>query len=143
MAKFNVVGLEDLLEDLNKEPIRVEQLAPEMLAAGAKVIGDAQKEEARAMIASGKIRFLGNDSRSTGDFVESIKPTRVRRQGKKAFVDVYPQGTDQKGIRNAEKGFIAEYGTKKMPAYPWMSVANEKAHDEAVAKMQEIWNKER
>ena len=41
MAKFNVVGLEDLIEDLNKEPIRVEQLAPEMLAAGAKVISDA------------------------------------------------------------------------------------------------------
>ena len=143
MAKFNVVGLEDLIEDLNKEPIRVEQLAPEMLAAGAKVIGDAQKEEARAMIASGKIRFLDNDSRSTGDFVESIKTTRVRRQGKEAFVDVYPQDTDRKGIRNAEKGFIAEYGTGKMPAYPWMSVANEKAHDEAVVKMQEIWNKER
>lgn len=142
MAKFKVVGLDDLIADLEREAVRAEKLVPEMLEAGAEVIGKAQKREAEQMIKSGKIRLFRNKSRSTGAFVSSIKPTAVKGKGASAYVDVYPQGTDEKGVRNAEKGFLAEYGTKSMPSYPWMSVANEKAMPEAVEKMQEIWNKD-
>lgn len=142
MARFNVVGLDGLIADLEKEAQRAEKLVPEMLEAGAEVIAKAQKKEAEQMIRSGKIRFLKNESRSTGNFVASIKATPVKGVGAESHVDVYPQGRDEKGVRNAEKGFLAEYGTKSMPSYPWMSVANEKAMPEAVEEMQEIWNKE-
>lgn len=142
MAKFNVVGLEGLTDDLKKDADRAERLAPKLLKIGAEVIAKAQRQEADAMISSGKIRMFGNDSRSTGAFKASIKPTPIRGSGAGAYVDVYPQGKDHKGVRNAEKGFIAEYGTKKQPAYPWMSTANEKAMPEAIKKMQAEWEKE-
>lgn len=142
MARFNVVGLEGLRDDLQKDAARAERLAPKLLKVGAEVIAKAQREEADAMIKSGKIRMFGNDSRSTGAFKASIKPTPVRGSGAGAYVDVYPQGKDRKGVRNVEKGFIAEYGTKRQPAYPWMSKANEKSMPEAVEKMQTEWNKE-
>lgn len=142
MARFNVVGMDELAADLDREALRADRLVPAMLEAGAKVIVKAQKREADQMIKSGKIRFFRNKSRSTGAFMESIKPTTVKGKGVAAHLDVYPQGKDEKGVRNAEKGFLAEYGTKSMPSYPWMSIANEKAMPEAVEKMQEIWNKE-
>lgn len=144
MARFSVDGMDELAADLEREALRAEKLVPTMLEAGAKVIVKAQKQEAEQMIQSGKIRFSGNDSRSTGAFIASIKPTSIKGKGAKSYVEVYPQGSDKKKtpVRNAEKGFLAEYGTRSMPSYPWMSVANEKAMPGAVEKMQEIWNKE-
>lgn len=142
MAKFNMVGLEELIADLNRETVRAERLVPKMLEEGAKVVAKVQKRKAEEMIRSGKLRLHGNSSRSTGAFLESIQPTPVRGSGANAYVDVYPQGTDEKGVRNAEKGFLAEYGTSHMPSYPWMRIACEEAEPEATEKMQEIWNKE-
>ena len=144
MARFSVEGMDELADDLEREALRADRLVPEMLEAGAKVIVKAQKREAEQMIKSGKIRFSGNDSRSTGAFVASIKPTSIKGKGADAHIDVYPQGSDGKKtpVRNAEKGFLAEYGTKSMPSYPWMSIANEEAMPEVIEKMQEIWNKE-
>ena len=147
MSKFSISGLDELIKDLEREAVRAERLAPKMLRAGAKVIVKAQKKEAAEMIRSGKIRFRDNKSRSAGALVESIKETPVRGKGTDAYVEVYPQGDDEnekrsETIRNAEKGFLAEYGTSSMPSYPWMRIAVEKSADEAVEKMQEIWNEE-
>lgn len=142
MANFNLIGLDDVIKDLNREATRAERLAPKMLEAGAKVIVKAQKRRAEEMIRSGRLRLYGNDSRSTGNFLKSIKATPIRGSGANAHVDVYPQGKDEKGVRNAEKGFLAEYGTSHMPSYPWMKIACEEAMPEATEKMQEIWNKD-
>lgn len=142
MARFNTIGLDDIVKDLNREAVRAERLAPKMLEAGAKVIAKAQKRKAEEMIRSGRLRLHGNDSRSTGAFLASIKATPIRGSGAKAHVDIYPQGKDEKGVRNAEKGFLAEYGTSHMPSYPWMKIACEESAPESIEKMQEIWNKD-
>lgn len=140
MARYEISGMNELICDMEQEADRAERLVPKMLQAGAEVVKRAQSEEVAGMIRSGKLRRNGSKSRSTGALVASIDPTPVRINAAGMYVDVYPQGADKKAVRNAEKGFLAEYGTSNMPSYPWMENAGEKAGDEAAEKMAEIWN---
>jgi hypothetical protein len=76
--------------------------------------------------------------RHTGDMINSIgyrkKPDEI--QGIKR-VDIYPQGKDRKGIRNAEKAFYLHYGTSKLPATNWVDEADELSADPVQAVMEE------
>ena len=58
MAKFNVVGLDDLEERMLQQAQIAEEAVPEMLKAGGAVMQEAQKAEIRKMFRS---------RRSTGD----------------------------------------------------------------------------
>ena len=113
MADFNVTGLDDVIKEMTSHQQAAEKAIPEMLNAGAEILVNAQKSEVKAQ------KLV-----DTGDMINSIKPDKVKT-GKdgNAYIDVYPQGKDRKGVSNAEKGFVAEYGTSKMPARPWMRTA--------------------
>lgn len=132
MADFNVVGMDELIEEIQRHQEAAETAIPKMLNAGAEILKKAQKQMAQKM----KIR-------DSGDFIDSIGATPIKtdKDGNK-FVYVYPQGTDRHGVRNAEVGFIAEYGTSKIKARPWMRTANEKSADEALNSMKQIWDEE-
>ncbi|NLW24754.1 MAG: hypothetical protein GXY91_05875, partial [Clostridia bacterium] len=57
-------------------------------------------------------------------------------------VDIYPQGKDRKGVRNAEKAFVLHYGTSKLPASHWVDDADEMAGpmvEERLTKMFDEW----
>lgn len=128
MAKFNVVGFEQVERALLRREQAAAAAVPEMLKAGAAVLVRAQQDEAVSL-----------DLVDYGDFRDSIKPTPIRKSGAEATVEVYPQGVDRKGVRNATKGFVAEYGRSNMPARPWMSAANAKCADEVHQAMLEVW----
>lgn len=68
MAKFNVVGLDDVQEAMLRQDAIVEEAVPEMLKAGGAVMQKAQQEEI-------KTRF--NSRRSTGALLASIKVSAV------------------------------------------------------------------
>ena len=55
-------------------------------------------------------------------------------------------GNDRKGdkskVRYATIGFVAEYGTSSHAARPYMTVANEKAHEKVVEAQRSIWESE-
>ena len=55
-------------------------------------------------------------------------------------------GNDRKGdkskVRYATIGFVAEYGTSSHVARPYMTVANEKAHEKVVEAQRSIWESE-
>ena len=46
----------------------------------------------------------------TGDMVESIGENEYREFLGGGSVDVYPQGDDRKGVRNATKAYVINYG---------------------------------
>lgn len=74
MAKFNVVGLDDVQEAMLRQDAIVEEAVPEMLKAGGAVMQKAQQEEI-------KTRF--NSRRSTGGAScvhQSIRRERDRRR---------------------------------------------------------------
>ena len=131
MADFNVVGLDDVMKEMMSHQQAAEAAIPEMLNAGADILIKAQKSEVQSM------KLV-----DTGDMMKSIKGDKIKKdKDGNSYIDVYPKGKDRKGVRNAEKAFIAEYGTSKLPARPWMRTANAKCSDEITEKEKEIWDK--
>jgi len=101
MARFDTSGLDDLIRDMNAMGESTGELAEEMLFAGADVVKESWRYAA-AM----------HDLKDTGDMIESIGyPRQPTRAGDVISLDIYPQGKDRKGVRNAEKAFILHYGT--------------------------------
>lgn len=140
MAEFNTVGLEEVIEAFSRREQATVKAVPKMLEAGADVLVEAQKAEAEAM-----------GLNDTGGFVGSIKATKVKGSDTEKYIEVYPQGrakhgNDRKGdksnVRYATIGFIAEYGKSGQEARPYMTVANEKAHERVVEAQREIWESE-
>lgn len=138
MGEFNTVGLEDVIEAFSRKEQATVEAVPKMLKAGAAVLVEAQKAEAAAM-------GIG------GGFVKSIKGTAVKGDDMEKHIDVYPQGradhgNDRKGskekVRYATIGFVEEYGTSSRQARPYMTVANEKAHEKVTEVQRQIWESE-
>jgi hypothetical protein len=134
MAEFNSVGLEDVERQLLFWTEAATKAAPKIIDAGVDVLITAQRAEAAKLKISG---------RSAGALVKSIKAGKLMGKDSAMYREVFPHGKDKnhtkKGVRNAEKGFVLEYGRSNMPARPWMSVANEKAADAVVEAQLKVW----
>lgn len=140
MGEFNTVGLEDIIKSFSKREAATVEAVPKMLKAGADILVETQRTEAKAM-----------GLNDTGGFVNSIKATPVKGDDTEKYIDVYPQGrakhgNDRKGekskVRYATIGFVAEYGTSNQQARPYMAVANAKAHDRVIEEQRRIWESE-
>jgi len=104
-----------------------------MLKAGAAVLVDAQQTEIRSTFHRGRV---------TADLASPIKATTVKKKDSTQYVEVYPQGTNRRGERNATVGFVHQYGRSNMPARPWFTSANEKAAGEVQEAMRQEWEKQ-
>ena len=130
MGEFNTVGLEDIIDAFSRREAATVEAVPKMLKAGADVLIEAQRAEAQAM---------------------GLNETDVKGDDTEKYVEIYPQGrakhgNDRKGdkskVRYATIGFVAEYGTSSHAARPYMTVANEKAHEKVVEAQRSIWESE-
>ena len=97
MAQFNTVGFDDVEKALLRREKAAVKAVPEMLKAGANVLVRAQKAEIERM-----------QIVDTADMMNSVKATPVKGNDVEQYVEVYPHGKDRKGVRNAEKAFIAQ-----------------------------------
>lgn len=78
---------------------------------------------------------------ATGKMVSSIKATKAKRTKTDAWIVVArPTGKDAKGVRNALKAGVMEYGSAHEAARPWLTAAAKNAEPASIAKMQEIYN---
>ena len=130
MAEFNTVGMEDVIQACERREQATVQAVPEMLKAGGEVIKSAFQEETAKLNSTG---------RGTGALTASIKVSAVKERDGGKFVEIAPTGTDRHGVRNAEKGFVLNYGRSNMPARPWFTAANAKAADKATEEMRRVW----
>jgi len=137
MAKFNNVGLEEVERQLLFQRDAALKAVPKMIDAGVAVLIPAQQAEAAK---------LNISKRSKGALVESIKADKLIVAGSEQYREVFPHGTDKshtkKGVRNAEKGFVLEYGRSNTQGTRWMSRANEKAADAVVEAQLAVWEGE-
>lgn len=133
MARFEVNGIEGFEDKILKREAAATAAVPAMLKAGAAVLVEAQQTEIRSTFHSG---------RATGDLASSIKATSVKKKDSTQYVEVYPQGTNRRGERNATVGFVHQYGRSNMPARPWFTSANEKAAGEVQEAMRQEWDKQ-
>lgn len=106
MARFDVEGLEPVLEDMKRRGELIGPTADKMLMAGAEEVKQAWRDEAE------RRRF-----RNTSDMINSIGYANApKTTGDVRIIDIYPQGKDKKGTRNAEKAFILHWGTTSRAA---------------------------
>ena len=128
MAKLEIEGMDDLISDFMKIADLPEAVQMEMLHSEADIVVKTQKEQIDSM-----------GLRDTGHLRESI----ARKRGAGVSLDIFPQGTRDDGVRNAEVGFIHEFGApgRRIKASGWMEKANEACADEAAMAAEEVYNK--
>ena len=96
MAKFEYTGVDAVeaqLEKMDRDMIRG------IVMAGA----EACKKEMQAMI--GQYRHV-----KTGAMQQSVAPAQYHEDLDSGWVEVYPQGNDSRGVSNAKKAFVINYG---------------------------------
>lgn len=96
MATVKVNGVELLERQLNRMG---RPMIRQIVEAGAKA---AEKRMAENVRLRRHVR--------TGDMLESIGENEYREFLGGGSVDVYPQGDDRKGVRNATKAYVINYG---------------------------------
>lgn len=131
MARFDASGLDDIVRQMAAIGELASETADEMLIAGAKEVAEGWKEAAEQY-----------GLKDTGDMIKSIKPTRAKTLGGVRTIEIYPQGKDRKGVRNAEKAFLLHYGTSSIKAKRWVDKAEQISAETAEKAMRETWEKE-
>lgn len=124
MASFNVVGMDELMADMELEAERIERNGPAAAMAGAEAAIEAMRKTV---------------PERTGGLKSHIKykgPWHDAVDGH--FTDVFPTGKDEHGERYETIGFVNEYGRSNMPANPWMRKAIETEGDAIGEKMAEV-----
>ena len=129
MARLDTSGLDDLIAEMERMGQSSGDVAEAMVNAAVVEIRDAWKEPAEKY-----------DLHDTGDMIRSIGfPTPPQKIGAAIFRDVYPQGKDSKGVRNAEKAFLLHYGTSRIKAKYWVDEAEAISGPRVQERLEEIW----
>ena len=124
MASFNVVGMDELMADMQLEAERIDRNGPAAAMAGAEAAIDAMKKT--VPVRTGGLK----------DHIKAKGPQHDLVDGH--FADVFPTGKNKRGERYETIGFVNEYGRSNMPANPWMRTAMETEGDAIGEKMAEV-----
>lgn len=129
MARMDTDGLDDMIREMQRMGQDTGEVADVMVTAAVQEISAAWKESAEA---HGLI--------DTGAMLESIGyPDPPVHSGTGTYRDVYPQGKDRKGTRNAEKAFVLNYGTSRIKPTHWVDEAEEAAGPRVQKRLEELW----
>ena len=129
MARFDTSGLQDLINEMRRMGEDGGEVAAAMTLAAADEIRSAWRKTAEK---HGLV--------DTGAMIESIGfPEGVRKMGDVFVADVYPQGKDASGTRNAEKAFILNYGSSRIKPTYWVDEADTLCADPIQRRLEAIW----
>lgn len=132
MAKFNVTGLEERIRELDRMGQATGPVADAMLTVAGKLVAEGWQYS-----------VLQHGHFDTGALFGSIKPSRPRTKGGIREITVSPRGTDSKDrtpVRNAEKGFVLNYGRRNMAGSHWAEDATEMSEGPAIEAMENLFD---
>lgn len=137
MAKFSVNGIDELAAELMEMgQLDNGELVSEILEAGAEVVADEWRKGIENTVKS-----KADGGRGTGEMKDSVAPAKgIKKVDGVSVKEIYPQGKDSKGVRNAEKAFILHYGKSGQAPTRFVDAVEEAAEDKAVEAMEEIFN---
>lgn len=138
MARMEFSGTQELMDELFAESERLERKATEMLGEAGKVVVDAWKQ---AITDAGHAP-PGKSGRATGDLLNSVRASAVKKNGDAYTTSIYPHGRDRKRQRMADIAFVLHYGTSKIKGDHFVDDAEAKADEAAQAVMEQIWNRD-
>ena len=127
MARFDMSGLDEIINRMRTLESGAEDVERAMIEAGAREVAEAWKRAAEE-----------HGLRDTGEMIESIGPGKIHKGGL-IYCDIYPQGVDRKGVRNAEKAFRLHYGWSSFKATRWVDDADAYSEATAVPAMAAVW----
>ena len=131
MARFNMSGLDPIIDEMREMGEESGAVAQEMILAMAEAVKQAWKRSAEE-----------HGHRDTGEMINAIGyPRGPQTIGDALTIDIYPQGKDHKGVRNAEKAFVLHYGTSKLKASYWVDTADAYSEQTAIPAAEQIWDK--
>ena len=105
MARFSVDGFELQEQRLNKLG---RPMMRQIVEAGAKA--------AEKVMETSTNQYRHTRNR---DMLEAIGNNGIREYYGGASTEVYPQGDDRKGVRNATKAYVINYGKGQRPLTKW------------------------
>lgn len=138
MARMEFSGTQELMDELFAESERLERKATEMLGEAGKVVVDAWKQ---AITEAGHAP-PGKSRRATGDLLNSIRASAVKKNGDAYTTSIYPHGRDRRRQRMADIAFVLHYGTSKIKGDHFVDDAEAKADEAAQAVMEQVWNRD-
>ena len=130
MAKMTYSGFEGIerqMEKLSRETVK------RLVNAGAAALVDTTKE-----------LIQQNHHIATGAMERSVQPGQYHETLDGGWQEVYPQGTDSRGVDNAMKAFVINYGAggnRTAKTGDNFITGNKKKRQEAVAAAMEAENK--
>lgn len=133
MASFMCYGPDELASALNKISDIPEEVKIDALKAGGEIIAAEQKKV-------GEEKGI-RDPNSNVHILDKIKVNKPKIKRYSASVSITFSGNRKRGktkTRNAEIAFFNEFGTKEMPARPFISVANAKAKEKAIKAIADV-----
>lgn len=125
MAKVTSSGLNELVNNLSSFAEDFTEMEDEILTEAGEIFTEEWKD--------GIKRFGHID---TGDMQDSVK---AKRSKKDTSVEIYPQGKDKKGVRNAMKAFILHYGSSTIKGDRFVDDVEEKGEKRAVEAAEVIY----
>lgn len=131
MASFKTSDdvLDNIAEELSQLGEDIDgELGQEMLDEGAEIIEFHWVKSIKK-----------HNHVDTGDMARSVGVSKGTKA--KKFRDIFPQGRDEKGVRNAEKAFIAHYGKSGQLGTRFIDEAEANAKAEVAAAMQDKLDK--
>lgn len=132
MARFDTSGIDDIIKDLTEMGEDIGPTADKMLMAGAEEVKKAWKAAAEK-----------HGLRDTGQMIDSIGyPKKPKNIDGIRSIDIYPQGKNRDGVRNAEVAFIQNYGAphRNIKATHFVDDADKASAEPVQHAMEEIYN---
>lgn len=130
MARFHTEGLDDIIDDMAAMGESTGELAYEMLFAGAEEVKKAWKTSIRM-----------HKHIDTGAMLDSVDYSRkVKQIGDIKSVDIFPQGKDKKGTKNAQKAAILHHGTSNKPGTHFVDDADDIAGPIVETRLRDIFD---
>lgn len=128
--KMDTKGLDGVAMEFLNMGKKAQRVADEMLRAGEK-----------EAVSAWKAGITGHGYVKSGAMLASVKGTKPRSANGGRLMDIYPQGADERNVRNAEKAFILHYGSSRIRGSHWIDEVNEAAEGPASEAMEETFNK--
>lgn len=140
MARAAVKMPNDFLERISRLNNRFDDIIPRVLEKGAEPVIQKAKTNLAARIGQG----TKEPSQSTGELIASLETTKPIQDAKGDWnlrVGV-PTTKDSKGVSNALKAAVLEYGKSGQPPKPWLKPTKSAARKVCAEAMEKALDKE-
>jgi len=140
LARASFKMPDEFLEKLSRLNNKFDEIVPKVLEEGAEPVVEKAKSNLSLRIGQN----TKEPSTSTGDLLESLettKPVQDNDGNWKLRVGI-PTTKDRKGVSNALKAAVIEYGKSGQPPKPWLKPTKSASKKACIEAMKKALDKE-